>query len=933
MLFGLFVATHFRVLISDYSRIRACVMGIVIGGFGTGFRSVPISSMVEVSPTQLQMLIVLILALVAGAAASFTSFRDLNSKRLASGIGSRVGLQAGLFAALAAGGLLTFLATSDVRGAETANADFILRQRMWLTFLVSVASILPSILGGFIGGLVGALILKPRLPFQQLETSAAAVPGLKWITGALVIITVIGLAAPFSILGRPPKTDPLPIPDPPLPAPPSFVYRVPEGIKTAKIGTIQPDFTKTITPVMSDGAVSLSPDGNFFAYVEELSNEPRVIVFDLNKFEKVGSMSLPAAPRGCLAWSPDQKSLACVTGRGREDRRIWILKIASSDAIELPRPHGGDVPDGDVFWWQPNELIFYPEDEALPVLNLDDLKLHLAQDSDFLNNADEPTKHLWKVGPRIAVPKTADWTVDLKTLIRGANHPSRRSPDDIWQLKGDTVVALTHPKSDIAIAFNSLSVKEGMRMLCVPDGSKIIRIADGRAEVTYMKLAEAPVMHLKVTMPIAFEEIKDEVLKLKVELKKLCAFVYAPLDNPLNKETVGPDFNIIKATARILEWKGKNAVFIITTFDRAISGEDVIASLHSWDAGSMDLVKSSGLRNWWDIPERFRGDLPTSELEYLDSPAVFALASAGTSLQVVKASERPRPPKPKDPVTVKEASIAQVSDTEVKAFLTAHHAMASSGDLAGLATHYDDTVDFLDKGRIPQSKILAEEQAHRLKWPQGNEKIVGDMSISKNGDAWNADYIIEFYNESTTGDWQRGKAAMHLVIIARDQGLLIREQRARPYEVEDSKTILKLSAEETAKQAQKLKNLADALTVPKPCFHVTVKDSGARNVEFTDLISFADGVYLHRTFREKNQAGQVIGVCRAIYNVNGGLSKNLLSATVNVVSKKWQRDLGNQDLKDYCSKRADSLLGKSYRYQITMEGLVDVDGVLFRIIR
>lgn len=929
MLFGLFVATHFRVLIGDYSRIRACVLGAIIGVCGAGFRSIPRSLMVEVSPAQLQMLIVLILALLAGAAASFTSFRDLNSKRLASGIGSRIGLQAGMFAALAAGGLLTFLATSDVRGAETANADFVLRQRMWLIFLVSVASILPSILCGFIGGLVGALILKPRLPFQQLETSAAAVPGLKWITGALVTITVIGLATPFSILGRPPKTDPLPIPDPPLPAPPSFLYRVPEGIKTAKIGTIQPDFTKTITPVMSDGAVSLSADGNFFAFVEGHTIEPRVIIFDLNKFEKVGSISIPAAPRGCLAWSPDQKSVACVIGTGNEDRRVWILKIGSSDAIELPRPDNRDIPNGDVFWWQPKELIFYPHDEASLLLNLDDLTLKPARDSAFLDKADEPTKQFWTKGPRIKVPEERDWKVDLKTLIRSATPASRRSPDDAWRLGGDTVCALTHPVSDVAMGFSSLGVKEGMRVLCVPDGSKIIRISDGRAEVTYMKVVQAPEYHLEVAMPVAFEEIKDEVVKLKVALKKLCAFIYAPLENPLTKETVGPNYSQVKAVVRILEWKGKKAVFVVATFDRAVSSTDVISSLHSWDAGSMDLCKVPELKDWWEQPVPIRRELPTSELEYIESPALLTLAEQGSSLVVVKASERPRLAKPKAQTVPTEAPVAQITDNDVKTFLTAHHAMASKGDIEGMVSNYDSTVDFLDKGRILSSAILAEESAHRVKWPKGVEKIISDIVLTKNASGWIAGYSIEFSNENAAGEWHRGKVDLTMVVSIQDGKLRITSQRAKVYDVQDSKSAAKTPEEKPKAVPQKTQGVP--VSVPRPYYVATTMVGDRKEIEITDHISFMNGLHWHRTYRELSKDGKELNTCRAIYECSGGVSQGGQSASLYVKVQGWAQNYGQPKFLLVCERSAAAFVGREFNFQFTNDGMIEQQGIRFQL--
>ncbi|HAL73281.1 MAG TPA: hypothetical protein DCP71_16085 [Verrucomicrobiales bacterium] len=842
-----------------------------------------------------------------------------------------MGISAGLFSALFSGALLNLLATLDVRSAVTANADMLLRNQMWVTSCVSLACILPSILCGFIGGLFGARILNSHLPTVDLEVTSGSVFGSKWITGILASIACLGLAVPLSTIGRPIKKDPAPVvvPDAPLDIPPTFRYSPPKTIKTAKVGTVQPDITKTIENVSNDAAVSLSPDGNFFAYVERSSNEFRVIIFDLTKFEKVGAISIPSSPQRCLAWSPDQKALACAIENQNGSRRVWILKIDSSKAVELPRPSDRDLPGGDLFWWQDKELIFFPDDEPSLVLDLDDLNLGLAEKSAFLEKADETTKLQWTEGPRIRVPKEEGWAVGLKTLIRSAAPASRHNPDDGWKLGGDTVCALTHPNSDVAMGFSSLGVKEGMRILCVPDGSKIIRIADGRAEVTYMKVVTAPEYHLEVTMPVAFEEVKDETVKLKVELKKLCAFIYAPLENPLTNEPVGPNYGQIKALARILEWRGKKAVFIITTFDRPVSSTDVIASLHAWDAGSLDLCKIPNLKDWWEHPVPIRRDLPSSELEYIESPVLLTLSAQGSSLVVVKASEHPRPAKPKAKTVSTEAPVAQLTDSDVKAFLTAHHDMASKGDVAGMVSNYDSTVDFLDKGRILSSAILAEESAHRVKWPKGMEKIISEIVLTKNADGWNASYSIEFSNENAAGEWHRGKVDLTMAIGVQDGKLRITSQRAKVYDVQDSKSVAKTPEEKLKVASPKPQGIP--VSVPRPYYVTTTMVGDRKEIEITDHISFMNGLHWHRTYRELSKDGKELNTCRAIYECSGGVSQGGQSASLYVKVQGWAQNYGQPKFLLVCERSAAAFVGREFNFQFTNDGMIEQQGIRFQL--
>ena len=71
----------------------------------------------------------------------------------------------------------------------------------------------------------------------------------------------------------------------------------------------------------------------------------------------------------------------------------------------------------------------------------------------------------------------------------------------------------------------------------------------------------------------------------------------------------------------------------------------------------------------------------------------------------------------------------------MKVFIEEHHRKTSKADFKGLLADYAAMVDFLDKGRIPQGIIAAEERSHRERWPTGNETSsrCGSMNFRSSG--------------------------------------------------------------------------------------------------------------------------------------------------------------------------------------------------------
>jgi hypothetical protein len=934
--------------LTDKARLTALAVGTAKGLLALFFHGLIHGGLLDLSSAKWQLLTVLFLALLAG----FGTARITRSRL--EGIAGRLGIRAGLCCALAAGAAINLIATLNALSAGTAALESALKARMWLALVVSLAAILPAVLCGFVGGLFGSHLKTAKSAADLPSNEPKQISWLRWATLGVMSASLLGLLAPLVFLGRSPKVDP-PAITVSHNAPPPFQYEPPPGIESAKIGEIQPDITKVIEGIKSDSPVSLSADGRLLAYCDTSSGSLAIGVYDLNHFQKIASIQLPAYPQEPLVWSPDQKSLACTIGNG-SDRQIWILRVADAKSIALPRPPGRDTPGGELFWWQQHELVFFPTDEAPLVFDLAKLVLKPIDESPFFTQLDASAKRQWLEGPRTSLPSQKAWKLDVRTVIRSVTPPPRRRPETDWELFGDSICAMSHPDLPLSYGFDSLVVNDGSKLLCAADGSKLIRLGNGQAEVTFMKKAEAPALHFEVSMPLADDAIKVTAWKQHVADGELCVLVCAPLINPLNHQVVGPDYQQVRGIAQLVEWKGRNAIFVMQTYSRPILSTDIATTLHAWVDGHKTIWKESAINDWWKAIQPLARALP-EKLADLYMPTLLALNADSSPLVVVKAPERHRPaPKTQAPTAALIPSPlsqspfsmlgsgsnsnlfpqgnpsvpaisepARVTEAAVKEFIAAHHTKASQGDVSGMVADYDQIVDFLDKGKISKDMILAEETAHRQKWIKSSEKILGQVLAFSDAGLWRAIYTIEFYNENAAGDWHRGQADLTVTMASNIGRLMIIAQKAKVHDMVDSKTMGKPSAANTTGQ----RNVS--ITVPKPCYVCVTKAGDYAGLEFIDQISFVNGITWHRTYRELSGNGKVVNTCRAIYEGNGGVSADRRSSSIYVGSQGWARSLGTPEFVRACEKSAASLVGVQFHFQFNSEGIVEDHGLVFHL--
>lgn len=882
---------------------------------------------------RLKFFILLILAALSGTAAIVLTRKLSSPFSFPPSRRGRLGVTAGVFCAVVGGGTFTLIAVLNAMAAQTAAQDLSLRGQSWLVLAFCAAAFLPSVLCGFVGGLIGSSLASTnamrKLPSPPLQPA----PWLKAAQFGLMIVGFMGLASPIGLLAKARVVDPPPPPPkipelpPPPPPPPAFNYQPPEGIISAGVGEIEPDFIKRIANVQHGSPAAMSPDGRLMAFCSSEGTGSTVTVYDLHKFIPIASIGVPVTPEGNLAWASDQRSISCTLGQGAE-RRIWVLGIDAGTAIELPRPPGRDVPGGALHWWQEHELAFFPDDESPLVFDLEKLLFAPFADSPHYAKLDETQKERWKNGPRTEWPNQAGWKLGLKTVVTSATPPPRRNPESPWDLQGVTYCAYEHPQLPLSSRIEPLTVNANDRIFCSPDGTKIARQRDDEIQVVYMKKATRPDIVVEVEMPKSPEQLQSDGWKSRVDSKELCLFICDPLINPLNHEIVGADYKQVHAIARLHEWIGNKATFVVFTIEGKMKTNGVAVTLHTWNEGKMSEWKAPGTQNWW-APIRIVPSAAPEKMSAIQSPQLLHFAHESAGLLVTNTPQQ-RLTETAPKTTSAPTPLPQlISEGDVKLFLTEHHAKASRGDVSGMVADYDTVVDFLDKGLIPSTAIDSEERAQRQRWPKGNEQIVNGIQVTEDGAIWNAAYTMTFSNENASGEWHKGRADLKLTLRAEGTKLFITSQKARIYDVTDNKPSIPKPEPPSTPAKQVSKNVP--ATVPKPCFLMVWRSKEMPQVEITDYISFEGRIAWHRTYREMSPDGKVLRSCRAMYSGSGGLSQDRSTARIYVEMQEWDRDLGGGTFTGVCQRNARASVGKAFQFHFINGGMVESQlGMVFQ---
>jgi hypothetical protein len=139
-----------------------------------------------------------ILSLISNCVAALCCQKELPGREHASGVGTRIGMRAGIWAVLVGGSVLFLMATPASYSATLAALDGFHRGQIWLLLAVSLAFVLPRVLFGFLGGVMDAGAIAKKLLIQKSDQPSIPLPKLKWLVGSIAAAVVIAFAAPIS---------------------------------------------------------------------------------------------------------------------------------------------------------------------------------------------------------------------------------------------------------------------------------------------------------------------------------------------------------------------------------------------------------------------------------------------------------------------------------------------------------------------------------------------------------------------------------------------------------------------------------------------------------------------------------------------------------------------------------------------------------------
>ena len=545
-----------------------------------------------------------------------------------------------------------------------------------------------------------------------------------------------------------------------------------------------------ILDVDLDYPAVLSPDGRFLAYHKKKALLKRsLVVRDLDLNRSVATWSnLNSVSQ--LAWNQESNSLFYVVDG--EIPRVGVLRVKGNKHIPLPVPVDFWVPNGVPLWWEPNEVIFLSDDDGRR-LDLDTLRVKPIERSMRWSAMTETEKNLIMQRPPFQLASTRNWHYAPKTQLRSYLLPLEEGTP--WKrLRRSMNLTVRHPNTAYERSFREISVSTGDRLLCSPDGSKVIHFKDSKSTVYYFGIEPDSPFVFEARM---FYRPESETLDKLIGEQRLHVIVAEPLVNPLTEKYVGPNRNAVHGLARVVEWSGEYVRFWMTEQYGALKPGHVATDLHEWNSnGDPQSIVEDMPEDWWatidkvipgtppgipnenEAPDRNRSVSAVMEYEngliavehaggdirntYSNAP------SSDTSRRTSNKTQKPAP------------NSGDVTQATVQRFVVAHHNKASSKDVGNFAADYARRVDFFDNGLVSSEFVLKDQTGYSKKWDRISENVNGKVNVRKlSSGLYRAVYRMNFFLESSDGRAINGESEITLDLISTKAGLRITRQRAR----------------------------------------------------------------------------------------------------------------------------------------------------------
>jgi hypothetical protein len=120
---------------------------------------------------------------------------------------------------------------------------------------------------------------------------------------------------------------------------------------------------------------------------------------------------------------------------------------------------------------------------------------------------------------------------------------------------------------------------------------------------------------------------------------RVSVFICAPMINPLNGKTVGPQRDHVKARAQLMPWGGKTAEIWVTDAYRDIDVGDVVADPHIWNKDAPEVVTTPLPADWFAVIGQQDSAEPTIALVRSNIGA----ASRQEEIEAVREINEPEP--------------------------------------------------------------------------------------------------------------------------------------------------------------------------------------------------------------------------------------------------------------------------------------------------
>ena len=408
-----------------------------------------------------------------------------------------------------------------------------------------------------------------------------------------------------------------------------------------------------------------------------------------------------------LTWSPGSTHLFSV----RQDGTTSAFVVDIGKELPLPLPKATHLPSGQPYWWYGDEVIFH-----------DGRRFHAWLDIDVLRVGEIETSPKWKSRtelntaptgmPEATLPNTTRCRLSVGPVITDYMSPQYRQPS--WETNWLATLTIEDRLSPRSQAIKEVDIVEGDRVVGADDGSKLIRIRDGVAEVIYFGIEnERPASAYAVAVPRRTQSESFADFFKQLDSQSSCVFICPPLVNPLNSEVVGPDRDHVRGIARVLSWENEEAVIWMAEGYAQIAEGDVAAEPHIWVNSEPTSLESPFGEFWWAELGEVDGDdadlKPRDDAVPYDrqwsltlTPSNGTATFTGLTYPVVSQQApqpapiviAPKPNLPKPPAAAPPPAPQVPAEKVIEAFLKQHMQDHTKRNVPGIV---DDYVNIFDR--------------------------------------------------------------------------------------------------------------------------------------------------------------------------------------------------------------------------------------------